>query len=60
MTNPPIDPDSAYKLTGTCRGCQRVTWLCRRDRRCERYATTARAGYTAQRRGFYPTEEAKP
>jgi hypothetical protein len=46
------DPDDYYRLTGTCKGCRRVTWLCRRDRRCARYATTVKRGYVAWPTGY--------
>ena len=44
--------DTKYKLTGTCVGCMRVSWLCRRNRRCSRYKTTARSGFVATPTGF--------
>jgi len=34
-----------YGLTGTCRGCKRVSFACRRDRRCRRYNTRAKPGH---------------
>jgi len=48
----PSDPDSYYGLEGSCVGCRRVTWLCRRDRRCSKYAATPRRGYVASRTGY--------
>jgi len=49
--------DKKYKLTGTCVGCRRVTWLCRRNRRCSRYGATARPGFVATPTGFAREEE---
>ena len=45
-------PDWYYNLRGTCKGCRRVTWLCRRDRRCRKYATTIQKGYEARPTGY--------
>jgi hypothetical protein len=48
----PSDYDLYYNLRGTCKGCRRVTWLCRRDRRCRKYAATPVKGYIAMPTGF--------
>jgi hypothetical protein len=45
--------DAYYGLTGTCVGCRRVTVLCRRDRKCGKYATKPRKGAVARPTGFY-------
>ena len=50
------DPDAYYGLKGSCVGCRRVTWLCRRDRRCSKYATTPKRGHVAKPTGFKPLE----
>ncbi len=47
------NPDAYYGLTGTCVGCRRVTWLCRRDRRCSRYAKTPKRDHVTMPTGFY-------
>lgn len=44
--------DEKYHLTDTCVGCRRVTWLCARDRRCKRYATTPKPGYNPGSCGY--------
>ncbi len=44
--------DRYYNLRGSCRGCRRVTWLCRRDRRCLRYAMTIQKGYEVRPTGY--------
>ena len=49
------DIDKKYGLTGSCIGCRRVTWLCRRDRKCGKYNRKPKAGYIAR-----PTGYAKP
>ena len=49
-----VSPDQCYNLHGTCKGCRRVTWLCRRDRRCSKYATTPKRGYVAKLTGYQP------
>ena len=46
------DPDAYYSLTGSCKGCRRVTWLCRRNRRCSKYAATPKRGYVAKPTGY--------
>jgi hypothetical protein len=58
-TSPPSgsavpDPDNYYGLTGSCKGCRRVTWLCRRHRRCSKYAATPKRGYIAKPTGYQP------
>ena len=47
------EADTYYGLTGTCVGCRRVTLLCRRDRKCGKYATKPRKGDVAMPTGFY-------
>ena len=47
-----MTPDEYYNLRGTCKGCRRVIWLCRRDRRCRRYATTVQDGYLPRPTGY--------
>jgi hypothetical protein len=47
-----VSPDECYNLRGTCRGCKRVTWLCRRTRKCSKYATTPKRGYVAMPTGY--------
>lgn len=54
------DYDTIYRLSGSCLGCRRVTWLCRRNRRCSRYNQTARKGYVATPTGFYPPRDNAP
>ena len=54
------DNDNRYRLTGSCCGCRRVTWLCRRNRRCSKYATQPKPGYVATSTGFQPTKEPQP
>ena len=54
------DYDTKYRLTGTCTGCRRVKWLCRRNRRCSRYSQTVQAGYVATPTGFYPPRNNAP
>ena len=44
--------DEKYKLSGTCLGCMRVTWLCRRYRRCSRYNTKPQRGFVSRPTGF--------
>jgi hypothetical protein len=46
------DYDLYFNLRGTCKGCRRVTWLCRRDRKCSKYATTPVKGHVAMPTGF--------
>ena len=53
MQNNINDPDIYYQLKGTCIGCRRVTWLCRRDRKCSKYSTKPKKGYTAKPTGYY-------
>jgi hypothetical protein len=50
------NPDEYYGLTGTCRGCRRVSWLCRRHRRCTRYNAKPKKGHVARPSGYYPQE----
>ena len=33
------------KLSGSCVGCRRFTWLCRQDRRCSRFGTKPKGEY---------------
>lgn len=46
------DPDAYYGLSGTCRGCRRVTWLCRRDRKCAKYGRKPKKGFVAMPTGY--------
>lgn len=54
------DIDAYYSLRGTCKGCRRVTWLCRRDRRCAKYATTPKRGHVARPTGYQPNASGQP
>lgn len=47
-----ISPEVYYGLTGTCGGCRRVSWLCRRDRRCSKYNKNPKRGYVAMPTGY--------
>jgi hypothetical protein len=49
------NPDTYYRLAGTCVGCRRVTWLCRRYRRCSKYSATPKRGHEAMPTGFAPS-----
>jgi hypothetical protein len=51
--------DELYNLHGTCKGCRRVTWLCRRDRRCSKYATTPKRGHVATPTGYTLSPDAE-
>ena len=57
LTQPRNKLDCYYDLKGTCKGCRRVTWLCRRDRRCRRYNKKPKPGCVAKPTGFYPPND---
>ena len=52
VEEPFFSPALYYGLTGTCCGCRRVSWLCRRDRRCSKYNQKPKRGYVALPTGY--------
>ena len=49
-----IDYDVYYRLAGSCVGCRRVSWLCRRNQRCSRYSKKIKKGDAPYPTGFEP------